>query len=315
MSIEAGQQLLHYRIIGAIGAGGMGEVYRASDTKLGRDVALKVLSRDMAGDSDRIARFRREARAIAALNHPNIVTIYSVEDADDIPFLTMELVEGQSLDRLIPDDGMPMDRLLAIGTAVAEALAAAHAKGIVHRDLKPANVMVTDDDRVKVLDFGLAKDTRPSGPDDLTVTYAVRTEMGVVMGTPAYMSPEQTSGRTLDRRTDLFSLGVLLYEMASGRRPFQGRSAAELVSSILRDTPRPLGELRADRTPCLRGDHRTVPREGRRRPACERPRDRRQARELGRGSRVEGWPRPQRCYASETSCRQSPGISGFIRRP
>jgi TolB-like protein len=230
-----GRTLSHYHITAAIGAGGMGEVYRANDTKLGRDVALKVLSAQMAHDPNRLARFQREARSVAALNHPHIVTIFSVEEAEGVHFLTMELVEGQSLERLIPAGGLPVERIVEIASALADALTAAHEKGIVHRDLKPANVMLTDDGRVKVLDFGLAKDVRADKSSDV-----------VVMGTPTYMSPEQVAGRVLDHRTDIFSLGVILYEMASGRRPFEGASSAELASAILRDTPRPLSELRAD---------------------------------------------------------------------
>ena len=190
-----GTTLAHYRITAAIGAGGMGEVYRATDTKLGRDVALKVLPADVARDPDRLARFQREAKALAALDHPNIVTVFSVEEADGVHFLTMQLVEGQALDRLIPEGGLPVERIVEIATAMAEALAAAHEKGIVHRDLKPANVMVTTDGRVKVLDFGLAKELRAADPADATFTSAAQTQAGVVMGTPAYMSPEQVAGR------------------------------------------------------------------------------------------------------------------------
>jgi serine/threonine protein kinase len=241
-----GRTLSHYHILAAIGAGGMGEVYRATDTKLGRDVALKVLPAEMARDPQRLMRFQREARAVAALNHPHIVTIFSVEEADGIHLLTMELVEGQSLDRLIPEGGFPIERIVDIATALAGALAAAHEKGIVHRDLKPANVMVTSDGRVKVLDFGLAKETRPTGSSDATQTQGVQTEVGVVMGTPAYMSPEQVAGEAVDCRTDIFSLGIVLYEMATGQRPFKGRSSAELVSAILRDTPRAIADVRAD---------------------------------------------------------------------
>ena len=239
------RRLSHYHITAAIGAGGMGEVYRATDTKLGREVALKVLPAEMARDPQRLMRFQREARAVAALNHPHIVTIFSVEQADDVHFLTMEFVAGQPLDRLIPEGGLPVERILEIGTALAGALAAAHEKGIVHRDLKPANVMVTNDGRVKVLDFGLAKDTRPPESGDATQSRGLQTEAGVVMGTPAYMSPEQVAGEVVDHRTDIFSLGIVLYEMACGQRPFKGRSSAELVTAILRDTPRDIAELRA----------------------------------------------------------------------
>ena len=238
--------LSHYRINAAIGAGGMGEVYRATDTKLGREVALKVLPPDVACDPKRLARFQREARAVAALNNPHIVTIHSVEEADGVHFLSMELVEGQALHRLIPANGLPVQRIIKIASELAEALAAAHEKGIVHRDLKPANVMVTDDGRVKVLDFGLAKDIHRDDPGDTTLTLASLTCVGIVMGTPAYMSPKQISGRTLDHRTDIFSLGIVLHEMATGRRPFEGRSSAELTSSILRDDPPLVTDVRAD---------------------------------------------------------------------
>jgi serine/threonine-protein kinase len=251
-----GRTLAHYRIGASIGAGGMGQVYRAADTKLGRDVALKVLPEEMASNAEMLDRFQREARAVAALNHPNIVTIYSVEEADPstgsgqaaIHFLTMELVEGQSLDRLIPSGGLGVDRILAIAAALSSALAAAHDKGIIHRDLKPANIMVTTDDVVKVLDFGLAKIQGPSD-DEVGETgrpTAMQTGAGVVMGTRPYMSPEQVQGRPVDHRTDIFSLGVVLYEMTTGRRPFQGHSSAELFASILRDPVPPVSDVRAD---------------------------------------------------------------------
>jgi len=240
-----GRTLAHYQVVSSLGAGGMGEVYRATDTKLQRDVALKVLPPDTAADPDRLARFQREARAVAALNHPHIVTIFSVEEADGIHFLTMELIEGQSLDRLMPPGGLPAAQIIEIAKAVADALSAAHEKGIVHRDLKPANVMVTHDGRVKILDFGLAKDVSAQSFGDATLTSA-QTQAGVVMGTPAYMSPEQISGRALDHRTDIFSLGVLIHEMCTGRRPFTGHSSAELTSAILRDDPPSITESRAD---------------------------------------------------------------------
>ena len=246
MTLASGTKLAQYEILASLGAGGMGEVYRASDTKLGRDIALKVLPGEMAHDPERLARFRREAKALAQLDHPNIVTIHSVEECDGIHFLTMQLVEGQSLDRVIPKGGLPAERIVEIAGELADALAAAHEKGIMHRDLKPANVMITNDGRVKVLDFGLAKEMRPTDPADATLTSAGRTEIGVVMGTPSYMSPEQISGRPLDHRTDIFSMGVLLHEMATGVRPFVGASSAELATAILRDSPPSVTELRAD---------------------------------------------------------------------
>src|SRR3984893_12732075 len=246
MPLASGTRLAVYEIQAPIGAGGMGEVYRATDTKLGRGVAVKILPTEMAQDPDRLARFHREARAVATLNHPNVVTLYSVEECDGVHFLTMELIEGQPLDRMISASGLPVERIVEIAGAVAEGLAAADEKGIVHRDLKPANVMVTAEGRVKVLDFGLAKDVSPETSNDATMTAAGRTQAGIVMGTPAYMSPEQVSGRVLDCRTDIFSLGVMLHEMATGRRPFEGTSSAELVSSILRAPPPLVTDVRSD---------------------------------------------------------------------
>jgi serine/threonine protein kinase len=197
-----GRCLAHYRITAAIGAGAMGEVYRATDTRLGREVALKILPSEMAQVPDRLARFQREARAVAALNHPNIVTLFSVEQCDDLHFLTMELIEGRSLEGMIPDQGFAAEPLLDISSALAEALIAAHDKGLVHRDLKPANIMLTADGRVKVLDFGLAKDLRvTAAPADATVTSAGHTQIGMVIGTPSYMSPaaRSTTGPTSSR--------------------------------------------------------------------------------------------------------------------
>ena len=257
-----GQTLGRYQILAKLGEGGMGEVFRAADTKLGRAVALKVLPSAMARDPERLARFEREARAVAALNHPNIVTLYSVEHADPstgsgqapsagsgeagVHFLTMELVEGEPLSQLIPAQGCSIDQVLTLGSALADALAAAHDKGIVHRDLKPANVMLTTDGRLKVLDFGLAKEMRETDRADATMTAAGHTQAGIVMGTPAYMSPEQLGGRPLDHRSDIFSLGILLYQMCTGGRPFEGSTSIELASAILRDTPQPLEEVRAE---------------------------------------------------------------------
>ena len=254
MPLFAGSRLGRYDIIAALGAGGMGEVYRARDSRLGRDVALKVLPAGVATDAIRLARFEHEARIVAGLNHPNIVTLYSVEDEDGIRFLTMELVEGVALDRQVTSGGLPIARVLELGVALADALAAAHDQGVVHRDLKPANVMLTNDGRVKVLDFGLAKlaDRRT----DLEAAQAATIEApvsaaGQVVGTVAYMAPEQVRGEPVDSRTDLFALGILLYELTTGRRPFEGATQGLVSSAILRDTPRSLAGVRADAPPDL----------------------------------------------------------------
>jgi TolB-like protein/Tfp pilus assembly protein PilF len=247
MPLAPGATIGAYRIISIIGSGGMGEVYRAHDARLGRDVALKILPDELAGNADHRGRFEREARAVAALNHPHIVTIYSTEQDGPVRFLTMELVEGQTLDRLIPASGLPIAQFLDIAIALADALQAAHHKHITHRDIKPSNVMVTGDGRVKVLDFGLASAAQALESDaGIGVTKPALTQAGMILGTIPYMSPEQLEAKAIDHRSDLFSLGVVLYEMLSGQRPFAGDSSPALMSSILRDTPRPLAERRPD---------------------------------------------------------------------
>jgi eukaryotic-like serine/threonine-protein kinase len=245
MAFAAGSRLGTYEILSPLGSGGMGEVYKARDPRLNRDVAIKVLSESVARDPDRVARFQREAQSIAALNHPNIVTIYSVEEAAGVLFLTMELVEGQPLDHLIGAHGLPLARLLQLAVPLADAVSAAHQKSITHRDLKPANVMVTNDGRVKVLDFGLAKLVQPSPSIDVTaLPTRVQTGEGRIVGTVAYMSPEQAEGKPVDSRSDIFSLGVILYELATGERPFTGDTPVSTMTSILRDTPRTITEIR-----------------------------------------------------------------------
>jgi TolB-like protein/Tfp pilus assembly protein PilF len=225
----------------------MGEVYRARDTKLNRDVALKILPDAFARDADRLARFRREAQAVAALNHPHIVTIFSIDEQAEVPFVTMELIEGFTLDQGIPGGGFSVARFFDIAVALADALSAAHRKHIIHRDLKPANVMVTNDGNVKVLDFGLARMIDPGvGSLEEAVTSLGLTAAGTIVGTMPYMSPEQIEGKLLDHRTDIFSLGIILYELATGERPFRGDSSAGLMSSIMRDHPEPVAERRAD---------------------------------------------------------------------
>jgi Tol biopolymer transport system component len=222
----------------------MGEVYAAEDPRLGRTVALKILPDAIASDPDRVRRFAREARAAAALNHPGIVTIYSVEEADGRSFITMELVEGRPLADLIPPAGLDIDRVLQLGAAVAEAVNVAHARAIVHRDLKPANVMITPDGSVKVLDFGLAKLQRQQTTDDDTTRIVSETTETSVVGTVSYMSPEQAEGKPIDHRSDIFSIGVMLYEMTTGLRPFQGDTPLSILSAILRESPRRLAEIR-----------------------------------------------------------------------
>ncbi len=240
-----GRELNQYRIVAQLGKGGMGEVYLAHDTQLDRKVALKILPPEMAASPQRVERFKREARAVAALTHPNIVTIHSVEEARGLHFLTMELVTGKTLDALIAQDGLPLERIFDVAIPLADALSEAHAKGITHRDLKPANVMVTDDGRVKVLDFGLAKFHESAGADDERAPTRTLTEEGALVGTMPYMSPEQVKGAPVDHRSDIFSLGVILYEMATGKRPFGGASSAELISALLRDDPPAVSDVNA----------------------------------------------------------------------
>ncbi len=219
----------------------MGEVYRALDPGLDRQVALKVISDQFALNPTWRERFRLEGRVLAALTHPNIAVIYGVEEAADVLLLSMELVEGQSLTELVRAGGMPVERLLRIAIQIADALAAAHASGITHRDLKPANVIVSADGRVKVLDFGLAKLAKSAERSDATTAAPPRelTEEGRVVGTAPYMSPEQAEGKPVDYRSDIFSFGIVLYELATGERPFRGESVLSVLSSIVRDTPPP----------------------------------------------------------------------------
>ena len=247
MALAAGARLGPYEILAAIGAGGMGEVYRARDARLGREIAIKVLPESATSDPERRARFEREAKAVAALNHPNIVTIHAVEEADGVPFFTMEYVDGRTLTQVIPPRGLPLDELLRIAIPVTDAIGAAHQHGILHRDLKPANVMVTADGRVKVLDFGLAKLKEAVAEVAAgSQPTAEATDEGRILGTVAYMSPEQAEGKGLDPRSDVFSLGVLLYEMATGQRPFKGDTSVAIISAILKDSPGSVTDLRPD---------------------------------------------------------------------
>ena len=243
MALASGSRIGPYEIRGTLGAGGMGTVYRAHDPRLARDVALKILPENFARDPESLARFTREARAVAALNHPHIITIHSTEEVDGQPFITMELVEGRTLEELIPASGTSLTQFFTTSIAIAEALAAAHQKGITHRDLKPGNVMVMESGLVKVLDFGLA---RGGGQDNPADQVTLMTQAGTVMGTAPYMSPEQVEGHPVDPRSDIFSLGIVMYEMATGSRPFTGNTAPSLMLSILRDQPTAISGVRRD---------------------------------------------------------------------
>ena len=243
MTLEAGKRLGPYEVLALLGAGGMGEVYRARDTRLGREVAIKVLPAALSSDPERLKRFEREARSASSLNHPNIVTIYDIGSSDSTSYIAMELVDGEPLSARLLEGALPMRELLLIAAQVADGLAKAHASGIVHRDLKPENVMVTEDGHVKILDFGLAKLTQPGdtgGEVTMAPTIAGATEPGVVMGTVGYMSPEQATGRAVDFRSDQFSFGAILYEMATGRRAFARGSAPETLAAIIREEPEPI---------------------------------------------------------------------------
>ncbi len=241
----------HYRILGQLGSGGMGEVLLAEDTQLGRKVALKMLPPDLADDAERQARLRREAQAVAALNHPNIVTVYSVDEVDGQWFLTMEFVEGDTLESLIRQP-LPLPRFHEIALPLTDAIAAAHARGVVHRDLKPANIMVTTEERIKVLDFGLAKITTESDEAQaIDADTEVATHTGAIIGTTTYMSPEQLRGLPADERSDVFSLGVTLFAVATGHHPFAGGTEAERITAILRDKPQFASEVRREVSPVV----------------------------------------------------------------
>src|SRR6204780_2559534 len=239
-----GQTVSHYRILGKLGGGGMGVVYEAEDLKLGRHGALKFIPENLAGDPKSLERFTREARAASLLNHPNICTIHGIEDNGGHPFIVMEKLEGESLKQAISGHAMEMDRILDISTQVADALAASHAKGIVHRDIKPANIFLTPSGQVKVLDFGLAKLLHNVGTDsDGVALDNSLTAVGVIPGTAVYMSPEQARSEEIDFRSDLFSFGVVMYEMATGKKPFSGKNSLMTLDAVLHDKPLPPGQL------------------------------------------------------------------------
>ena len=244
MILQPGAALAHYQVLSLLGAGGMGEVFLAEDTRLRRKVALKVLLPEVASDSERLARFLQEARLASALNHPNAAHIYEIGDAGGSHFLAMEYIEGETLESRLTGDPLPMAEILSIGAQVADALEAAHGRSIVHRDIKPANLMVSGRGHVTVLDFGLAKFVpEASAKTSSQIATQFMTSGGVVLGTVSYMSPEQALGRDVDHRTDLFSLGVVLYRMATGRLPFTGASTQETLARILQSPPEAMARL------------------------------------------------------------------------
>ena len=241
MPLNIGSRLGHYDVTALIGEGGMGQVYQATDTKLKRQVALKILPEAFSADPERLARFQREAEVLASLNHPNIAAIYGLEESDGVRALVIELVEGQTLADRIKQGPIPIDEALPIAKQIAEALEAAHEQGVIHRDLKPANVKVKDDGVVKVLDFGLAKiavaNVSSDELADASTATSDETESGVVLGTVAYMSPEQARGATCDKRTDIWAFGCCLYELLTGRRAFRGATRSDVLVKILREDP------------------------------------------------------------------------------
>ena len=261
--IGIGSRISHFDVVAKLGEGGMGVVWKARDTNLDRLVALKVLPADKVANPDRKRRFVQEARAASALNHPNIVTIHEISCEGGVDFIVMEYVPGKALDQLIPRKGLGTAETLKYSIQIADALAKAHAAGIVHRDLKPANIMVTDEGQVKVLDFGLAKLSEPSiGTEDGTLTVRAQSEPGAIVGTTAYMSPEQAEGKPVDARSDIFSLGDVLYEMLTGQKAFHGDSRTSTLAAILTQEPKPLSQTIPDMPPelekligrCLRKD-------------------------------------------------------------
>ena len=242
MSLLAGARLGPYEIVSPLGAGGMGEVYRALDTKLDRDVAIKVLPGAFTSDPERVARFEREAKTLATLNHPHIAQIYGVEESDGTRALIMEFVEGETLADWIARGPLPSDEARSIAQQIAEALEAAHDRGIIHRDLKPANIKLRSDGTVKVLDFGLAKAIEESGANSVrtespTITSPAVTHAGVILGTAAYMSPEQARGRQVDKRTDIWAFGCVFFEMLTGRMALAGETVTDTLSAIISRSP------------------------------------------------------------------------------
>src|SRR5205809_1687215 len=253
MTITAGTKLGRYEIRSKIGEGGMGEVYRAYDPKMNREIAIKILPAAFSADKGRLARFEQEAQAAGALNHPNILVIHHIDTYEGAPCIVSELLEGETLRQRMGGTAQPQRKAIDYALQVAHGLAAAHEKGIVHRDLKPDNIFITKDGRVKILDFGIAKLTQPKGNASQTdiPTRRVDTDPGVVMGTVGYMSPEQIRGKGVDHHSDIFSFGAILYEMLSGRRAFHGESAADTMSAILKEDPPDLSDTNQKISPAL----------------------------------------------------------------
>jgi serine/threonine protein kinase len=241
MPLSVGDKLGPYEILAPIGAGGMGEVYRARDTRLGREVAVKVLPVHLANDSQALARFEREAKAVAALSHPNILVLFDVGAHDGIHYVVTELLEGETLRDRLSRSALSFRQTVELGIALAEGLAAAHGKEIIHRDIKPGNIFLTADGQVKILDFGLARWQPKTSSEDATLTLD-ETQAGMVMGTAGYMSPEQVRGERADASSDIFSLGCVLYEAVTGRRAFSGKSAADTMAAILKEDPPPIAD-------------------------------------------------------------------------
>ena len=244
--IVIGEKIGHYKVQSAIGAGGMGEIYRASDTRLRRDVAIKILPETLMKDASAIERFMREAYAASALNHPNILTIFDIGEHGKIHFIATELVEGQTLRQKMQNSKLNFAEILDIAIQTANALIAAHEAGIVHRDIKPENIMIRNDDYVKVLDFGIAKLSERESPKidaDAATLMQVVTDKGTILGTAFYMSPEQSRGLSVDARSDIFSLGAVIYEMIARKLPFSGATVADVIASILKSEPQSLAEI------------------------------------------------------------------------
>ena len=251
MGLLAGTQLGPYEIVSLVGVGGMGEVYRARDPRLRRDVAIKLLPPSFSSSPDRLQRFEQEAHAAAALNHPNILAVYDIGRQDNSPYIVSELLQGETLREQLQSGALSQRKAIDYATQVAHGLAAAHDKGIIHRDLKPENIFITQDGRAKILDFGLAKLKQPESGDATQTLTGVMSEAGTVLGTVGYMSPEQVRAKPVDARSDLFSFGVILYEMLSGKRAFQAESAPETMSAIVKEDPPDLSETNRNISPAL----------------------------------------------------------------